>query len=147
MPALEPFDPSRPLVACTFIRLHAVIYRKGDAVPYDQADHRILNRLYEQRKIAHGEGQPVEAKTPREAFQSANVERRQQERAKTVKPEQTETPDQEPTAEQLAAADKMAKANNHDKLFQAASGLAGVTKAMKKAEIALALVRAGREPS
>jgi hypothetical protein len=146
MPTLEPFDPSRQLVAATFIRLHAVIYRKGDQVPYDPADDRVLKRLYEQRKIAYGEGQPVEARSPRQQFHAANTERRQQERAATVKPEPIETVE-EATADQLAAADKMAKAHNHDKLFQAASGLAGVTKAMKKAEIALALVRAGREPS
>lgn len=146
MPTLDPFDPMRPLVAATFIRLHAIIYRKGDAIPYADEDHRILNRLYEQRKITYGDGVPVVATSPNEAFRQGQATRRQQEKAGTAEAELAAQMAAEPTDEEAAAA-KALMSNTHDALFQMASGLAGVTKKQTKGEIALALVRAGRGPA
>lgn len=138
MPKLEPFDPSAPLVANTFLRIHGTLYRKGDAVPYSDADDRILNRLYQQRKIGYGKGDKVKSRIPSEEFLSGNAERREQER------------EAERTAASLSddvmaeQAEALAKANTKDQLLKLADGLEGVTNKQNKGEIALALVRAGR---
>lgn len=150
MPKLEPFDPSRPLKANTFFRLHGTIYKRGDAVPYDEADRRNIERLYSLRRIGYGDGEPVERKTPRQAFMETGAALRTQERQakRRAKEEQAEKAlEAEVGGDEAEAAKKLAKAHTHDQLFKMASGLAGVTKSQKKDEIALALVRAGRGDS
>jgi len=141
MPKLEPFDPSRPLVAASrFVRVHGTTYRRNEAVPYVAADDRILKRLYDLRRIKHGDGEPVERRTPRERFMDGNTER-----AVQVKEAEGRVDDME-----QAKADELAKANTKAELLEMAGpdgdGVAveGVTDKQTKGEIALALVRAGR---
>lgn len=147
MPTLEPFDSTRPLKCATrFIRLRGTLYQKGDAIPFDEADRRVIERLYDQRKITYGDGVEPDRRSPSEKARTANVELRQQRRGEKVGAAAEPGTDVDDDAE-AAAAEKLAKAHTKDALFKKASGLAGVTKDQTKAEIALALVRAGRGDS
>ncbi len=143
MPKLVKFDPSRPLVALTFFRLNGQIYRKENAVPYDEGNDRVLRRLYDLHRIGHSdeEGTAVEVRTPREQLQAGNTERRNQEKASELRA--AEVLDLPPTEEEQAAIDTLVDGNTHAQLLELADGLEGVNSKMKKAEIALALVRAG----
>lgn len=141
MAKLEPFDPSRPLKATSrFVRIHGTTYRKGEAVPYNEADDRILKRLYDLRRIGYGDGRAVERRTPRERFLDGNTERAKQESEAGERAEDT-----------LAA--ELVKAHSKAELLEMAGptetdpALEGVTDKQTKGEIALALVRAGRGPA
>lgn len=152
MPTLEQFDPTRPLVTkARIVRLRGQVYRRNDAIPYDEANHRVLERLYGLRRIGYGEGEEAAATTPAERFLRGGAERRQQTKDAAANAEEVltkaEVEAQQPTEEEAEAVKKLTNAHNHDDLFKMAAGLKGVKKAMKKDEIALALVRAGRGPA
>ncbi len=149
MARLAAFDPSQPLVSRTFIRLHATIYRKGEAVPYADADHRVLKRLYELRRIGYGDGTPVRERIPRQELMAGNAQRSEQDRAAARAAKQTA--DEAALQSEVAAASdedeavaKLAKAHTQKQLVEMANGLEGVTPKQAKADIARALVRAGR---
>jgi hypothetical protein len=154
MPTLTKFDPQQPLVANTFFRLHAVGYAKGDAVPYSDADHRILERLYMRRKLGYGQGEPVDTRSPRQKLLDGPGERREQVKAAKANAAEIELAATqqaiaavEPSEEEAAAVKTLVNRNSHEVLFTKARGIAGVTKDQTKGEIALALVRAGRGPA
>ena len=145
MVILAPFDPTRQFEARTFVPIRGRKYRKGDVIERYDGDDRVLRRLYDLHRIAYASdgARAVPETTEAERFISAGTEVRAQKRGESTRA-QGKQADEVAGGDEAEQARLLAKRNNRDDLFKMASGLAGVTKDQTKAEIALALVRAGR---
>lgn len=148
MPTYLPkFDASRQFSASTFFRYEGQLYTKGEAFPAPgvEVPLRKLELLYKGRKIYY-----MGEETARQIPYQGPAARAIAQRAAgadgvelpTIKPEPTEL-EQENDAK-AALAKKLENAHTHDELFKKAIGIKGVRKAMTKAEIAKAIVDAGR---
>jgi hypothetical protein len=168
--ALEPFDLSRDFVAQTNFRAGGVIWMRKKPFDKSYVNDRVLRQLYEARKIAYAppvaledtKGASGKARKAPGAEESTSAQSgpasAPNETAKDAEEDTAEPSEAEAAAAPVggaatAAAEtvdretlikRLVKAHNHDTLFAKASGLAGVTKTQTKAEIAAALVDAGR---
>lgn len=168
--ALEPFNPSRNFVAKIDFRAGGVVHPKGHPFRKHFVNERVLRQLYEARKIGYGDASPLTEKERKRASKRMNgllasfaasvlAHARWDHRDKTAeaaaaggtapaKAEAAAAPEGAATAAATSAdrdakIEKLVIENSHGKLLELANGL-GMTKRNSKAEIATAIVDAGR---
>ena len=134
---LPPFDPSRSFVTQRGFRFNGRIYGRHEAFPAagsSPPNERLLRRLYETHAINYAGTEQTREFPPREPGRSGKPI------VEANAPE--ELAETEATLDEQA--DKLANRHTHTELFAKASGLKGVRKSQTKAQIARALIEAGR---
>ena len=145
---LLPFDPTRDFVAQAPFHYLGKPYYRG--VPFPKADvqtERQLRQLYEARRITYADTPRGRKLLTTEQTQAPTVPEvvrpRPRKPGEKVAAKPAPKPAEASTEEQRVQ--RLVKRHNHATLFKKASGLAGVTSDMTKAQIATALVRHDRD--
>lgn len=146
---LAKFDPSKDFVTAAPLRAAGKAWGKGFPFDKNSIDPRTLRLLYEQRKLVYADGPEAERLIGRIHNIAARTPAAVPEvwpglaKALGTNPDQVENSKAEAETE-AAAVKRLVDGNSHAKLLEKASGIAGVKKSMKKAQIATVLVRHGR---
>jgi hypothetical protein len=166
---LPPFDPTRSFVAKTNFRAGGVIWLRDQAFDNSAVNVRVLGQLYDQRKIAYAAdgaaaGQPKSEPQPKNkgpkrlgALLNSFLASVTRARDMTAGEEQiaASPPEAEAAAAPVgetatAAADRTVKIekamtdHSQAQLLEKAEGIPGLSKRTPKADIAAAIVDAGR---